>query len=205
MAQTITLDTNKPAIAYHVVHGPHVFPYAVDALHACGAHPLEWKDTPWSSEEEASARQQLNERNQASGRPMLPDPPSLSPEDQAALDEHNMMVEEAKARLKAYYDKKAEDERIAAQVAADEVLVAATPPRPDPNARKPLTAAQARKQATMLSPEEEAARAAEKQKDEDEHRAAMEKMAADKAAGQKAAADKAKADKLDASNATLTG
>jgi colicin import membrane protein len=205
MAGTITLDTNKPVTAYHVVTGPQVFPYAVDALHAIGAHPLEWKDTPWTQEEAAAARQRLNERNQEDGMPAIPEPAPLSPEDQAALDEHNKAVAEAQARLKAYYDKKAEDERIAAQVAADEVLVASVPPQPDPNARRKLSLAQARKLGSQLSPEEEAARAAEKQRDEDEHKAAMDKLAADKAAAAKAAADKAQSDKLAAANAPITG
>lgn len=205
MAQTISIDPNKPVTAYHVATGAQVFPYPVDAQHAIGAHPLEWSATPWTAEDATAARQRLNERNKADGLPAIADPEPLAPDDQAALDTHNKAVAEAAARLKDYYDKKAEAEKVAAQVAADEVLVASAPPQPDPNARRKLSPAQIRKQGSMLSPEEEAALAAERQKNDDEHKAAMDKLAADKAAAAKAAADKAQADKLAAANATLTG
>lgn len=191
MPQTITIETNKPATAYHITTGAQVFPYAIDAVHAISNHPLEWSASPWSQQDAATARQQVNERNKAEGLPTLPELAKLSPEDQKALDEHNKSVDEAAARLKAYYAKKAEDEKIAAQIAADEILVASVPPQPDPNARRNLTPAQIRKAAAQLTPEEEAAKAA------------ADKKAADDERARKAAEDKAHADKLAAASTTM--
>jgi len=196
MAGTITIDTNKPVTAYHIVTGAQVFPYEIDAVHAIGNHPLEWSATPWTREDAEKSRQRLNERNEAEGMAPIPAPAPLSPEDQAALDEHNKAVAEAAARLKAYHERKAKEKAEAEQVAADEALVASIPPQPEPN-RRPLSPAQIRKAAAQLSPEEEAARAEADKK--------AEQKAADDERARKAAADKAHADQLAASNAKITG
>jgi|GEM_PF-4016085 len=199
MVGTIAIETNKPVTAYHIVTGAQVFPYAVDAMHAIGNHPMEWSASPWSREDAEVARKQVNARNESEGVPPLPAPAPLSPEDQKALDEHNKAVAEAADRLKAYYARKAEEEKVAAQVAADEALIASTPPQPDLTVRRPLSPAQIRKAAAQLSPEEEKAKA-----DADKRAADEERARADHAAAQKAASDKAHADQIAASNAKIT-
>ena len=178
----IKIDTNQSATAYHIVTGAFVFPYAIDAQHAIGAHPLEWSETPWTADAAAAARQQLNERATASGEPPIPDPEPLSAEDQAALDEHNKAVAAAAERLAAYRERKAKEKEEADQIAADEALVATPPPTPDPTIRRPFgrkgepTAAEI---------------------------AAAKKLADKKAADEQAAA-KAKADQIAAANPTQT-
>src|SRR5258706_10912467 len=103
----LKIDTNMSATAFHITDGAQVFPYAIDAQHAISAHPLEWSETPWSADAAAAARKAFNEKAADEGLPPLPEPAPLSPEDQAALDEHNKAVAEAADRLNAYYAKKA--------------------------------------------------------------------------------------------------
>lgn len=178
----LKIDTNQSAIAFHINDGAVRFPYAIDATHAISSHPLEWSDMPWTAERAAAARAKLNERNEEEGLAPLADPAPLSDADQAALDEHNKAVAAASERLAAYYKKKAEDDKIAAEVAADEAIVASLPPAPDLT-RRP-TAAQIRKKAATLTPEEEAAK-----------KAADDKLASDEVA-EKAAAEKVDADRI---------
>lgn len=134
----LKIETNGSAIAHHITHGATLFPYAVDAQHAVGQHPLEWSETPWTQAAATAARQRINERNQELGLPPLSELAPLSPEDQAALDEHNKAVAAAAERLAEYHAKKAEEKAIADQVAADEALVSSPPPRPDPTLRRPF-------------------------------------------------------------------
>lgn len=130
---SLKIDTNQSVVAYHIVDGPTTFAYAVDATHAISSHPNEWSMTPWSTDDAAAARAKLK----ADGRP-VPEPEPLSPEDQAALDEHNAAVAAAAERLEAYRRKKAEEKAEAEQVAMDEAIVASAPPRPDPTVRRPF-------------------------------------------------------------------
>lgn len=134
----LKIDTNQSATAFHVTTGATVFPYAIDAQHAISNHPLEWSDTPWSREDADAARKRLADNAKAEGLPPPPEPAPLSAEDQQAIDEHNKSVAEAQDRLNAYYKKKADDDEIARQVAADEALVASLPPAPDPTIRRPF-------------------------------------------------------------------
>jgi hypothetical protein len=55
-------ETNAAVIAYHLIDGPKVFPYANDARHAVSNFPLEWSETPWTGEEAAAARQAMEVR-----------------------------------------------------------------------------------------------------------------------------------------------
>jgi hypothetical protein len=142
----LKIDTNQSVTAFHITDGATLFPYAVDAVHAISNHPLEWRDKPWTREDAAAARQKLNARNEETGAAPLAEPDPLSPEDQAALDEHNKAVAAAAARLAEYHKKKAEEKKEADQVAADEALVASHPPQPDLTVSKPLSNAQRRKQ-----------------------------------------------------------
>jgi membrane protein involved in colicin uptake len=174
----LKIDTNQSATAYHVTTGAFLFPYAVDAQHAISAHPLEWSETPWARADADASRKRLNEQNKADGLPPIAEPAPLSPEDQKALDEHNKAVAEAAKRLDEYYKKKTEEEKIAAQVAADEALVSSVPPQPDPTIRRPLTPAQIRKASATLTPEEEKAKS---EADRAEAKAANDKIAHDKA------------------------
>lgn len=130
---SLKIETNQSVTAYHIVDGPVLFNYAVDARSAVSRHPLEWSMTPWSQEDADAARARLKD----DGRP-VPDPEPLSPEDQAALDEHNRAVAEAAERLAAYRERKAKEKAEADQAAADEAIVASPPPRPDPNLRRPF-------------------------------------------------------------------
>lgn len=166
----LKIDTNQSATAFHIIDGAVLFPYAIDAQHAISAHPGEWSADPWPADATAAARKDAGE----------PDV-EMTPEEQAAIDEHNKAVVEANERLKAFREKQAEDKKVADQVAADEALVASPPPRPDPTARRPF----GRK--GEMTPAEKAA--AEK-----------------KAAGQKAADEKAAQDRqAAATGATITG
>lgn len=178
----LKIDTNQSATAFHINDGAFKFPYAIDAQHAISSHPLEWSDMPWTQERASAARAKLNERNQQEGLEPLADPRPLSPADQEALDAHNKAVAEASERLAAYYKKRDEDARIAAEVAADEAIVASLPPAPDLT-RRP-SPAQIRKNAARLSPEEEAAK-----------KAADDKLASDEAA-EKSAAAKVEEDRI---------
>lgn len=121
----LKIQENNSAVAYHVVDGAVVFPYAIDAQQAVGRHPDEWRADPWSPEEAEVARKKL-------GLTV----PEVTPEEQAAIDEHNKAVAEAKARLDAFRAKKAEEKAIADQIAADEALIATPAPMPDPTARR---------------------------------------------------------------------
>jgi hypothetical protein len=132
---SLKIEVNNSATAYHIIDGAVLFPYAVDARHAIGTHPAEWKATPWSAEDTAAARREA-------GAPEV----ELSPEDQAALDEHNRAVEEANERLAKFRAEQEEKRQIAEQVKADEALVASAPPQIDTTPRRPLTPAQIRKQ-----------------------------------------------------------
>ena len=40
-----------PTVAYHIVDGAVVFPYAVDAHHAVSRFPSEWSRTPWPTKD----------------------------------------------------------------------------------------------------------------------------------------------------------
>lgn len=203
----LKIEANRSATAFHINDGAVLFPYAVDAQHAISSHPLEWSASPWSREDADLARGKLKEQYDADvadakarhlpePAPPAPPPPPLTADDQKALDEHNKAVADAAARLEAYYAKKAEDDKIAAQVAADEAMVASLPPVPQPAPVRPnnLSPAQIRKRAAMDDGEKAAVdkTEADKQKAADDERA------------RKAAADKAQADKLAASNAKIT-
>ncbi|SEE52035.1 hypothetical protein [Bradyrhizobium lablabi] len=134
----LKIDTNQSATAFHINTGATVFPYAIDAQHAISAHPLEWSDVPWSRDAADAARKRLAENAEANGLPPPREPEPLSEEDQAAIDEHNKAVEAAAERLAAYRAKKAAENEEAAQVAADEAIVASLPPQPDPTIRRPF-------------------------------------------------------------------
>jgi hypothetical protein len=168
------IETNLPLTAYHVIHGATVFNYAVDARQAVGAHPNEWSLTPWSADDAAAARDRLEQQGVN-----LPDPVELSPEDQAAIDEHAKAVAEANERLAAFRAKK-EAERIEAeQVKQDEAIVASAPPAPDPTARRPFGRKGEPTAAEKAMMEKKAA------KDADDARIAKEKADVDKGAGVK--------------------
>lgn len=146
----INIDSNRSAVAYHIVEGPVTFPYAVDAQSAIGRHPLEWSADPWNAEGAAASRKRLAEQYDrdaeiAKSRGLPPpakpvwidaEPVQPTPEEQAAIDEHTKAVAEANERLKTVREKLAEEKKIAEQIAADEALVASPPPRPDPTAVK---------------------------------------------------------------------
>jgi hypothetical protein len=160
----IKIDSNMSAVAYHVIDGQQTFPYAIDAHSAVSRFPGEWSFEPWSTEDAAKARETLTERHareteeaKAAGlkppAPLPPEPVPPTPEEQAAIDEHAKAVAAANERLAAFRKKRAEEQAIADQVAADEALVASPPPRPDPTARKPLSPAQIRKRAAETDDE----------------------------------------------------
>jgi hypothetical protein len=130
---SLKIDTNQSAIAHHVFDGAVVFPYAIDAHMAVANHPLEWSETPWSSEDTARSRKLLGER----GVP-LPEEVEMSEEDRAALDQYNADVAAAKERLEVSRKERAERLAEEAQIAADEALVNSPPPRPDPTIRRPF-------------------------------------------------------------------
>jgi hypothetical protein len=193
----LKIEPNNSATAYHVNDGAVLFPYAVDAQQAVSRFPGEWRATPWSQADADAARAAMADEHaklvadaKARGAPvpapLPPPPPEPTPEEQAAIMEHAAAVAEAAARLKKFYAAEAEKKKIADQVAADEALVATPPPRPDPNARRPLTPAQLRKASATLTPAEQA---------EVDRKAAAD-AAAKKAADEKMAHDKAEADRL---------
>jgi hypothetical protein len=124
---SIKISGSQSAVAYHIVNGPFTFPYAVDAHSAVSRFPGEWSFTPWSLEAESKARE-------AAGEEVL----ELTPEEQAAIDEHARAVAEANERLKAFREKKAAEKAEADQVAADEALVKSPAPRPDPAIKRPF-------------------------------------------------------------------
>jgi hypothetical protein len=144
-AADVKIETNQSAIAYHLIDGPKVFPYANDARHAVSNFPLEWSEVPWTAEEAAAARQAMElryvravEEAKAKGLPVprdlppLPTPrPLLDPEDQAAITEHEHAVAEASERLKVAREKAAKKKAEEDQIAADEALVATPPPQPN--------------------------------------------------------------------------
>jgi tRNA(Ile)-lysidine synthase TilS/MesJ len=171
--EPIKIAANMSAVAHHIIDGPVTFPYAIDAHSAVSRFPDEWSHDPWSREDEARARE-------AAGHEVEP----LTPEEQAAIDEHAKAVAEANERLKAFHEKQAEKKAEADQVAADEALVKSPAPRPDPAVRRPF----GRKG-------EPTAAELEAQRKRDEK----------KAAGEKAAAEKAEQDRQANTNATMTG
>lgn len=170
---------------FHITDG-HSRMAAIDANTAVSQHPNEWSKAPWTADEAAAARKALRERYEvqveeakATGAPMPapppPEPEPLTPEEQAAVEEHARAVAEAKERLDAFYARKAKEKEEADQVARDEMLVNSPPPQPDPAARRPF----GRKGEPT---------AAEK--------AMMEKAAAKKAEDEKMLKDKADVDKI---------
>lgn len=166
----LKIDTNRSATAFHITDGAVLFPYAVDAQFAISHHPLEWSDKPWTPEAAAASREKLG----------LAAAAALSPEDQAALDEHNKTVAASAARLKAYQDKKAKEQAEADQAAQDEAIVASLPPVPQPvqvRSSHNLSPAQIRKRAALT---------------DEEKAAADKKVADDKAASDKFATSTAK-------------
>jgi hypothetical protein len=124
---SIKIAANMSAVAHHIVDGPFTFPYSVDAHSAVSRFPGEWSFAPWSHEASAKARQEA-------GQEIEP----LSPEEQAAIDEHAKAVAEANERLKAFHEKQAEDKKIADQVAADEALVKSPGPQPVVRVKRPF-------------------------------------------------------------------
>jgi len=167
---------NNSAVAYHIVDGAVRFPYAVDAQQAVGAHPLEWRDTPWSADDAAEARKKLGLAE-----------PEVSDEERAAIEEHNKAVAEAQERLNAFREKQAKEKAEADQIAADEALVASPPPQVE--MRRPF----GRK--GEPTPAEIAAMNKKKAADE---KAEFER-------GRQAAAEKASADQLAAASITKSG
>lgn len=157
---SLKIDANTSKVAYHITDGPFTFPYAIDANHAVAHHPREWSHAPWSREDEVAARREA-------GQPEV----ELSPEEQAAIDDHAKAVAEANERLKVAREK-AEAKRLEAeQVAADEALVASAPPRPDPAVRRPFGRKGEPTKAEIAAAEKQAAR-----------KAADDKLVRDKAA-----------------------
>jgi hypothetical protein len=114
----LKISENNSAVAYHVIDGAVTFPYAIDAQQAISRHPDEWSAAPWSADDAAAARKKLNMEE-----------PEISPEEQAALDEHRRAVAEAQARLDALRQKQEKERQEAMQIAADEALVSSPPPQ----------------------------------------------------------------------------
>lgn len=135
---TIKIAANQSAVVHHIIDGPVTFPYAVDAHSAVSRFPDEWSEFPWSQSDAEAARGRINERNEQAGLDPLPEPLALTPEEQAAIDEHAKAVDEANERLTKFRAEQEEKRKIAEQVAADEALVKSPPPRPDPAARRPF-------------------------------------------------------------------
>lgn len=159
----LKIDTNQSATAHHILDGAVLFPYAIDAQSAIGRFPKEWSADPWPYDATLEARKESGQHDV-----------ELSPEEQAALDEHAKAVAEANERLAKVRAEQAEKKAIADQIAADEALVASPPPRPDPAIRRPFG-----RTGEPTAAEIEAAnkRAAKKADDE---RIAREKANADK-------------------------
>lgn len=116
---SLKIEVNNSATAYHIVDGATLFPYAVDAHHAIGAHPTEWSETPWPAEDTAAARREA-------GAPDV----ELSPEDREALEQHEKAVAEASERLAKFRADQEEKRVIAEQVKMDEAIVSSAPPTP---------------------------------------------------------------------------
>lgn len=169
---SLKIDTNMSAVAYHIVDGPVTFQYRVDAQNAISTHPLEWSDSPWTAQDAQAARSRLESEGKT-----LPPAVELSPEDQAAVDEHNKAVAEAAERLAAYHKRKAEEKAEADLVAADEALVASAPPRPDPTVRRPFGRTGEPTPAELAQIQKREAKRVE------DERIAKEKADADKAGG----------------------
>lgn len=136
---------HNSTIGYHIVNGAFEFSYPVDRNHAVANHPNEWSKTPWTAEradKARAARKAQHDREVAAGvkEPvaLIPDAGPLDPENQAAVDEHTQAQRDAAERLAAYDAAEAEKRKVEEQVAADRALVAAPPPAPDPNIRRPF-------------------------------------------------------------------
>lgn len=142
---SIKISANQSAVAHHIIDGPTVFPYAIDAHSAISRFPGEWSKEPWSRAQEAKARE-------SAGQPM----PEVTAEEQAEIDAHAQAVEEANERLKAFREKKAAEKAEADQIERDEALVKSPAPRPQPRINKPLTPAERRRKAAELTSEEQA-------------------------------------------------
>lgn len=140
---SLKLDANMSAVAHHIIDGPTTFPYAIDAHSAVSRFPNEWSHEPWSAAHMAEARNE-------SGAPAL----ELTPEEQAAIDQHAKDVAAANERLKKFRAEQEEKRQRAEQAVADEALVKSAPPMPEP--KRPLTPAQVRKHAATLTAEEQA-------------------------------------------------
>jgi hypothetical protein len=121
----IKINANMSAVAHHIVDGMVTFPYAIDAHSAVSRFPEEWSHEPWPESDRAAARE-------AAGEPAV----ELTPEEQAALDEHTRAVAEANERLQKFREEQAEKKKIDDQIAADEALVNSPPPQPAP--RRPF-------------------------------------------------------------------
>jgi hypothetical protein len=115
----IKIDSNMSAVAHHIIDGPVDFPYAIDAKSAVSRFPGEWSHEPWSHSDMVAAREKA-------GEPAV----ELTPEEQAAIDEHAKAVAEANDRLTKFRAEQEEKRKIAEQVKADEALVASAPPVP---------------------------------------------------------------------------
>lgn len=140
---SIKISANMSAVAHHVIDGPFTFPYAIDAHSAISRFPKEWSEKPWSAAAAAEARK-------ATGAPDI----ELTPEEQAAVDDHAKAVEAANERLKAFHEKKAAEKAETDQVARDEAIVNSAPPRPDTKIKvKPLSNAQIRQRAAETDDE----------------------------------------------------
>lgn len=124
---SLKIDASMSGTAYHIVDGAVLFPYAIDARSAISRFPEEWSETPWSVEEMSAAREKA-------GQPAI----ELTPEEQAAIDEHAQAVAEANERLAARRAKLDAERAEADQVARDEALVNSAPPMPDPTIKRPF-------------------------------------------------------------------
>lgn len=123
------IDAATGATAHHILTGATVFPYAIDAHNAVAHHPHEWSHTPWTAERAAKAR---------AAKPDLPPAEPLDPETQAAVDEHTQAQRAAAERIARYEEFKADEKAALERLEADRALVAAPPPQPDPNVRRPF-------------------------------------------------------------------
>jgi hypothetical protein len=122
---SVKIAANMAAVAHHIIDGAVTFPYAVDAHSAVARFPLEWSFEPWSIEETSKAMEDHG---------IVVEP--LTPEEQAAVDEHARAVAEANERLKAFRDKQAAEKELADQAAADEAIVKSPSPVKRPFGRK---------------------------------------------------------------------
>lgn len=166
----LKIDASMSATAHHIIDGPVVFPYAIDAHHAVSQHPDEWSMEPWSAQDVAAARKEA-------GAPNV----EVSPEEQAAIDEHAKAVAEASERLAKFRADQEEKRKLEEQVAADEAMVKSAPPMPDPN--KPKRPFGRPGEPTAAELEQIKKREAKKADDE---RIAREKAAADAASASNA-------------------